>query len=483
MNQEIRKYLIDQCISGKPIYYEDVAKKLQLNLALDKDRSVLSRTLGEISAFEYEKGRPLISSIAIYKTANDHGNGFYNLCEELGLGKATKLKRDYFGFTALENSKRFWNNEFNYQQFYELEIPIYNSQDNPFIDNDEIEFFRKWANKVYDKSNNDHYSAKEYLLETVWSKTKFWSEEIINRLNNYEVSNKRMWSKRDWKDGKRVSTFKPYTWARIFKKGHKSKDIFFTVGIDPLQHALFYKLDYYHEGNSKLSAEQKELCKKYIPEGLKWNAINETELNKWNWETLITKMVEFISSNSHHYDQVIKMVWGSEDLNSVFTNSLTLRDFPNGGFSELPKLNPSFRGSVIDFDKKRKDDKELGDFGEELVIDYEKNKLKEKGLNDFTDKVKIVKDGEGYDILSFDENGNKICIEVKTTKGNEKTPFYLSQNEKLFFEKNSNKYMIYRLYNYDLDKNHADFFIIKDFDKELLFQPTEFKVYLKNNKT
>jgi len=93
--------------------------------------------------------------------------------------------------------------------------------------------------------------------------------------------------------------------------------------------------------------------------------------------------------------------------------------------------------------------------------------------------VKIAKDGEGYDILSFDENGNEICIEVKTTKGNEKTPFYLSQNEKLFFEKNFNKYMIYRLYNYDLDNNYADFFIIKDFDKELLFQPTEFKVYLK----
>ena len=479
MNQEIRKYLIDQCVFGQPIYYEDVAKKLNLNLALDKDRSVLSKTLGEISAYEYEKGRPLISSIAIYKTANDHGNGFYNLCEELGIGKATKLKRDYFGFTALENSKKFWNDEFNYQQFYELKTPVYNSQDNPFINIDEIEFFRKWADEVYNKSNNDHYSAKEYLLGTVWSKTKFWSEEIVNRLDNYETSNKRMWSKRDWEDGKRVSTFKPYTWARIFKKEHKSKDIFFTVGIDPLQHALVYKLDYYHEGDSKLSEEQKELCKKYIPESLKRNKINETELNDWNWETLIKEMVEFISSNSHHYDQVVKMVWGSEDLNSVFTNNLTLRDFPNGGFSELPKLNPSFKGADIDFDKKRKDDKELGDFGEELVLDYEKNRLKEKGLNDFIDKVKIVKDGEGYDILSFDENGNEICIEVKTTKGNEKTPFYLSQNEKLFFEKNFNKYMIYRLYNYDLDNNYADFFIIKDFDKELLFQPTEFKVYLR----
>ena len=64
MNQEIRKFLIDQCVLGQPIYYENISKKLNLDLALDKDRLILSKTLGEISAFEHENGRPLISSIA-----------------------------------------------------------------------------------------------------------------------------------------------------------------------------------------------------------------------------------------------------------------------------------------------------------------------------------------------------------------------------------------------------------------------------------
>lgn len=479
MNQEIRKFLIDQCILGEPIYYEDVAKKLKLDLALDKDRNILSRTLGEISAYEYENERPLISAITIYKIGNDHGPGFYKLCEELGIGKASTLRRKLFGFTAMENSKKFWQDEFNRQQFYELKTPVYNSIDNPFITVEEIEFFRKWANRVYDKLNKDHYSAKEYLLETVWYKTKFWSNEVVDRLENYETSNRRAWSKRDWKDRKRVSSFKPYTWARIFKNGDKSKDIFFTVGVDPLQKALVYKLDYYHEGDSKLNHEQKELCKKYIPEGLKWNEIPESELLTWDWESLIKRTVEFISANSHHYDQVVKMVWRENKLDTIFTNNLTLRDFPTGGFSELPKLNPNFKGTDVDFLKKNKEDKELGDFGEELVLDYEKNKLREKGLGKLAEKVKFAKHGQGYDVLSYNKNGSEIYIEVKTTSGNEKRPFYLSQNEKLFFERNSRKYLIYRLYNYDFDKNYADFFIVTNIENQLLFQPTEFKVYLR----
>lgn len=482
MNQEIRKFLIDQCVLGEPIYYEEVAKRLNLNLALDNDRHILSKTLGEISAYEYENGRPLISSIAIYKNENDHGNGFYNLCQELGVGKSSKLKKEFYGFTALEKSKEFWKEDFNYQQFYDLKTPIYNPIDNPFVNIDEFEFFRKWANRVYDASNRDHYSAKEYLLDTVWNKTKFWSDEVVDRLENYEVSNKRAWSKRGWENGNRVSTFKPYTWARIYKKGNKSKEIFFTIGIDPLKHALIYKLDYYHEANSKLTNEQKELCQKHIPDNLRWNEIHENDLSKWGWESIIKKMVEFISTNSHHYDQVVKMVWGNEDTSSVFTNNLTLRDFPKGGFSQLPQLNPSFESVDIDFDKKHRENKELGDFGEELVRDYEQNKLKEKGLQSFADKVKIVKDGKGYDVFSFDENANEIFIEVKTTKGSEKAPFYLSLNEKLFFEKNQDKYSIYRLYNYDQDKNYADFFIVNNFDEQLLFQPTEFKVYLKKGR-
>lgn len=288
-----------------------------------------------------------------------------------------------------------------------------------------------------------------------------------------------IWSKRGWADGKRVANFKPYTWARIFKKGNKEKDIFFTVGVDPSKQALVYKLDFYQENDSNLSKKQKELCLQYIPKSLKWNEIPAHELSGWDWESLIKKTVDFISKNSHHYDQLLLLVWGKVPIEKVFRNNLTLRDFPEGGFSKLPSLDPGFNGITIDFEKKNKENKELGNMGEALVLEYERKKLKEKGLRDLLDKVKIVKDGKGYDIRSFDENGNKIYVEVKTTKGEANTPFYLSLNEKLFSEKNKATYLVYRLYNYETETNYADFFILKNLTEQLLFQPTQFKVYLR----
>ncbi len=480
MNKEIRKYLIDQCRIGKPVFYEDIGKKLNLNLESEKDRNILSKTLGDISAFEHEKERPLISSIAIYKIANDHGNGFYNLCEQLGIGKSTKLKEEFYGFTQLELSKKFWNTEYNYQQFYNIDVPIYFENEKPFFNNNEIDFFRTWANKIYDKDNFDDYNAKEFLLNSVWLKTKFWSEEVIKRLNGWECSNKTMWSKRGWEDGERVSTFKPYTWARIYKKGKDSNEIFFTIGIDAKSKAIIYKLDYYHENNSILTSEQKELCKKHIPKNLRWNEISNTDILNWNWEKLISFTVDFISTNSHHYDKLVEIVWGNDTPTFFFTDHLTKREQPNGGFKELPKLNPKFIGNDTDFIRKNTEDKSLGDAGEELVKNYEMSILKQKGLTELSKQVSIRKDGEGYDILSFNENGKEKFIEVKTTKGNEKTPFHLSINEKIFSEQNIENYVIYRLYNYDDEKNTADFYEICNLEDELLFQPTEFKVYLKN---
>ena len=134
------------------------------------------------------------------------------------------------------------------------------------------------------------------------------------------------------------------------------------------------------------------------------------------------------------------------------------------------------------FIKKNIENKELGDAGEELVRDYEIKKLLEKGMVNHANKVKIAEDGEGFDVLSFDENGNEKYIEVKTTEGNEKTPFHISLNEYVFCERNKGKYYIYRLYNYNFETNHADYFIIDNPLSTLLFQPINFKVYLKKIK-
>ena len=55
-------------------------------------------------------------------------------------------------------------------------------------------------------------------------------------------------------------------------------------------------------------------------------------------------------------------------------------------------------------------DSELGTLGELFILSLESERLKGTGKT-----PKKVMDGKGYDILSWDENGNEIHIEVKTT--------------------------------------------------------------------
>ena len=101
------------------------------------------------------------------------------------------------------------------------------------------------------------------------------------------------------------------------------------------------------------------------------------------------------------------------------------------------------------------------------------------GHEDLSEQVEIVKDGKGYDILSFNDKRKPKYIEVKTTSGNSLTPFDFTINEKTFAEQNGESYFIYRLYNYDEETNTADFFVISALEEEVLMRPTTFKVYLK----
>jgi Domain of unknown function (DUF3883) len=55
-------------------------------------------------------------------------------------------------------------------------------------------------------------------------------------------------------------------------------------------------------------------------------------------------------------------------------------------------------------------------------------------------------DGEGYDILSFEESGAERLIEVKTTKYGIDTPFFVSRNEVRTSERRALTYHLYRLY-------------------------------------
>jgi len=94
----------------------------------------------------------------------------------------------------------------------------------------------------------------------------------------------------------------------------------------------------------------------------------------------------------------------------------------------------------------------LGLAGEEFVLNYEHHRLYTLGQHTLADKVehasKTKGDGLGFDILSFEANGQERFIEVKTTAFGKETPFFISRGEVGFSESHQNEYQLYRLFNF-----------------------------------
>lgn len=128
--------------------------------------------------------------------------------------------------------------------------------------------------------------------------------------------------------------------------------------------------------------------------------------------------------------------------------------------SVCPKLDKVvLKGSFTNWIENDKEKKRIGDLGELLVLQHEQEKLKSLGINKAPDHVsKSQGDGLGYDILSYDEHGAEMFIEVKTTSNNVNTPFYITRNELEKSKQDGRKYFLYRLYDFDDTYNKAKYY-------------------------
>jgi hypothetical protein len=100
----------------------------------------------------------------------------------------------------------------------------------------------------------------------------------------------------------------------------------------------------------------------------------------------------------------------------------------------------------------------MGKVGEELILEYERALVKSYGIQKEVEHTSKEKgDGLGYDILSFDENGQPKYIEVKATSGHCFAPFYITANELHCSETYPNNYYLYRLHSYN-SINHSTIF-------------------------
>lgn len=108
--QKVRLYLAKKARRGQTVSYTELNNALKLGLQFDLscDRGELGHLLGEISSDEHEQGRPMLSSIALFKNASIPGQGFFDLAEFLGL---PFIDKDVFWVDMLNRTFAFWKSD------------------------------------------------------------------------------------------------------------------------------------------------------------------------------------------------------------------------------------------------------------------------------------------------------------------------------------------------------------------------------------
>jgi len=92
----------------------------------------------------------------------------------------------------------------------------------------------------------------------------------------------------------------------------------------------------------------------------------------------------------------------------------------------------------------------LGKAGEAFIVELERRQLTEGDRPDLARKVRWIAaeegDGAGYDVLSFDPTGRERLLEVKTTNGSARTPFFVTRNERAVAMERPRDWRIYRVH-------------------------------------
>ena len=124
-----------------------------------------------------------------------------------------------------------------------------------------------------------------------------------------------------------------------------------------------------------------------------------------------------------------------------------------------------------------KRNKEIGEEGELFVLKHEIEHLGEPLGSKVRHVAKDDGDGAGYDILSYDKTGQVRFLEVKTTTAGLETPFFLTENERLFLEMYGDEAEIVRVYNFNVQEKSGQIYRIsgKEFLEKIKLQAIGYK--------
>ncbi|MBR1130445.1 DUF3883 domain-containing protein [Bradyrhizobium iriomotense] len=141
-------------------------------------------------------------------------------------------------------------------------------------------------------------------------------------------------------------------------------------------------------------------------------------------------------------------------------------------------LTPAVRRLVGKFDPAERDarNRQLGEAGEKFVVEFERDRLRRAGRSDLADDVRWVShldgDGYGYDVRSFEPDGQERLLETKTTCGHERTAFWLTRREVDVAAEQSDRFRIRRVFHF---RNRPQMFeLAPPLEHALLMTPTTY---------
>lgn len=275
--------------------------------------------------------------------------------------------------------------------------------------------------------------------------------------------------------------------GKIFKKDDLTEDILYKLAIeeniaDSLVGDIFniskeqvrYLRKKYNMQNKfmKRSIEHPEKFLEYIEE----NGFDTSIYSQKEWKNIFyTSFKEYCKSKNWNMDTFQEYLDEKREKENINDNPLCNLDLEydvtyvekkhNGTKNKKAKKSS---GHKINQNESNKNKIASGKLGEKIVYDSEIKKLKNIGLKKLatqvewitkTDNEDITYDGLGYDIISFNELGEKIYIEVKCsiTNKTDDVIFNISQKEVDF--------MNGKIEN--IDKNHCYIYYVSNINSKL----------------
>ncbi len=196
--------------------------------------------------------------------------------------------------------------------------------------------------------------------------------------------------------------------------------------------------------------------------------------------SLVDAVLRRLDYKSSWLDTELQKSGNSKSTANILVEEPALWIGPPPTFANVPSpVDTKFMAAIgrkYDVAARDASNRALGKAGEERVLAHEISVLRQASRNDLAEKVQWTSveegDGAGYDIASFEPDGKRRLIEVKTTNGWERTPFHISRNEIAVAEEKRETWHLIRLWNFA--REPKSFSIRPPLDAHVSLTPTSF---------